>query len=62
MTGNLLSGKECSLVTSRLIRIYTVSNPFIDLCLKPLFATMDLSKFRDGSVHFRNSGMKALTK
>ena len=24
----------------------------------PLFATMDVSKFRDGSVHFRNSVVK----
>ena len=28
--------------------------------LKPLFATMAVSKFRDGRVHFRNSGMKLL--
>ena len=27
---------------------------------KPLFATMDVSKFRDRWAHFRNSGMKGL--
>ena len=27
---------------------------------KPLFATMDESKFRDGRAHFRSSGMKEL--
>ena len=28
--------------------------------LKPLFASVDMSKFQDGMVHFRNSGMKEL--
>ena len=28
--------------------------------LKPLFASVDISKFQDGMVHFRNSGMKEL--
>ena len=45
------------LVTSRLIRIYTVCHSVIDFfLLKPLFATMDESNFKDGRVHFRNSG------
>ena len=28
--------------------------------LQPLFATLDMYNFKDGSVHFRNSGMKGL--
>ena len=30
----------------------------IDFGLKHLFATMDVSKFRDGRIHFINSGVK----
>ena len=45
---------------SRLIWIYTVSNSVTELQLKHLFATMDVSKFRDGRVHFRNLGVKGL--
>ena len=29
--------------------------------MKPLFATINVSKFRDGRVHVRNSGVKGLT-
>ena len=35
------------LVTSRLIRIYTVCHSVIDFWLKPLFATMDVYKLSD---------------
>ena len=31
-----------------------------DFTLKPLFEAVDMSKFKDGRVHFRNSGMKGL--
>ena len=48
------------LVTSRLIRIYTVCNSVIDFWLKPLLATMGVSKFRDGRIPFRNSRLKEL--
>ena len=44
---------------SCLIRISTVCHSVIDFCLKPLFTSMDVmdvSKFRDRKVHFRNSG------
>ena len=33
-------------------------NSVIDFWLKPLFVTMDVSKFRDGGVNFKNSGVK----
>ena len=42
---------------SHLIKIYTVSNPVIDLWLIPLFVTMDVSKF-----HLKNSGLKGLKR
>ena len=42
------------LVTSRLIRIYTFCLSVTDFWLNHLFATMDVSKFRNGRVHFRN--------
>ena len=48
--------------TSLLIRIYTVCHSVIDFLLKPLFATMDVSKFRDGRVYFRKSEVKGLNK
>ena len=48
------------LVMSWLIRIYTVCHSIIDFWLKPLFATMSLSKFRDGRIHVRNLGNKGL--
>ena len=32
----------------------------IDILTEALFAQMDVSKFRDGIVHFRNSGVKGL--
>ena len=38
---------------SHLIRIYTVSHPVLDLRRKILFAAVDMSKFKDGRVHFR---------
>ena len=37
--------------------------PFhFDFRLKPLFASVDVSKFKDGRVHFRNLGVKGLRK
>ena len=39
-----------------LIWICTVCHSIIDFWLKPLFATMDVTKFGDGKVHFINSG------
>ena len=58
------------LVMSHLIRIYTVCHSYqdlhccysvIDFWLKLLFATMDMSKFRERRVYCRNSGAKELT-
>ena len=58
------------LVTSRLIRMYTVCH-YQDLhCLllfywfltEPLFAIMDVSKLRDGWAHFRISGANGLKR
>ena len=43
-----------------LCRIYTVCNSVFDIWLASLFALVDMSKFKDGRVHFRNSGMKGL--
>ena len=43
---------------NRLIRIYTVCYSVFDFRLKLLLASVDKSK--NGSVHFRNSGMKGL--
>ena len=34
--------------------------PFFQFRLKLLFSTMDLSKYTDGTVQFRNSGLKGL--
>ena len=48
-------------VTRRLIRIYIVCHSVFDLRLKPLFTAVDMSEFKDGSVHFRNSGLKGLS-
>ena len=31
-----------------------------DFRLEPLLTSMDMSKFKDGRAHFRNSGMKGL--
>ena len=45
---------------SHLIRIYTVCHSVFDFRLKPLFASVDMAKFRDGRVHLKNSGMKGL--
>ena len=47
---------------SRLIRIYTICHSVFDFRLKPLFASMDVTKFKDGKVHVRNSGVKELMK
>ena len=44
------------LIMSCLATIYTVCHSDIDFWLKPLFATMDVSKFRGGRVHFINTG------
>ena len=46
---------------NRLFRIYTVCHSVFDFRLKPLFASVNMSKFKDGRVHFRNFGMKGLT-
>ena len=35
---------------------------YFDFWLKPLFATIDLPKFRDGTVHLINTGSKCLKK
>ena len=37
----------------------TVHSVF-DFRLKPILPSVDMSKFKDGSVHIRNSGMKEL--
>ena len=34
----------------------------LDFRRKTLFASMDISKFKDGIVHFRNRGVKGLRK
>ena len=44
------------------IRIYTICHSGLDFRLKPLFAVVSTSKFKDGRVHFRDSGMKELNK
>ena len=46
----------------RLIRIYTVYQSVFDFELKPLFARMEMSKSKDGRVHFRNTGVKGLKR
>ena len=46
------------LVTSCLIRI--VYHSVSDFRLKPLFTSVDKSKFKNGRVHLRNSGMAGL--
>ena len=48
------------LILSHLIRIYTVCLSVFDFRLKPLFATIYVSKFTDGRVHVRNLGVKGL--
>ena len=45
---------------SPLIRIYTVCHSVFHFRLQALFASVDMSKFKDGRVHFRNSGVKGL--
>ena len=47
-------------MTCHLIRIFTVCYLVLDFCLISLFATMDMSKVKDGRVHCRKPGMKAL--
>ena len=37
---------------------YYYCHSVLDILLKPLFATMNVSKFRDGRVHFRNTGVE----
>ena len=46
---------------SRLTRIYTVCHSDMIL-LRALFGTMDLTRMRNESVHFRDSGMKELNQ
>ena len=46
----------------RLIRIYTVCHYVFDFRLKSLLTRVDLSKFEDGGVHFRNSGLKGFKR
>ena len=41
---------------SGLIKIHTVC--YFDFCLRHLYGTMVLTRFKDGRVHLRNSGMK----
>ena len=48
------------LVTSRLIRICTVCHSVFDFTLKPLFEAVEMSKFKDGRVHSRNSRMTGI--
>ena len=48
------------LVTSRLIWIYIVCHSVFDFRLKPLFVSVGKPEFKNGIVHFRNSGMKGL--
>ena len=47
-------------ITSCFIKIYTVWHSVSDFRLKPLFASVDKSKFKNGRFHFWNSGMKGL--
>ena len=49
------------LVSSRLIRIYSVSYSVFDFLNDNPFAIMVVSKFKDERVPFRNSGVKVLT-
>ena len=49
------AGPNWAACDEHLIRSYTVCYTVIEFCLKLLFATMNVSKFRDGRVHFRNS-------
>ena len=46
------------LIMSRLISTYTVCHSVSLFTLKHLFPTIELSKFKIGRVHFRNSGVK----
>ena len=48
------------LETSRLIRIYTVCNSGFDFRLKLLFESVGMSKFKNGRIYFKTSGMKWL--
>ena len=43
---------------SHLIRIDTVWHSVLDLRLELLFASLDMSKYKNGIVHARNLGMK----
>ena len=45
---------------NHLIRFYIVCHSASDFKMKPLFASVDMSKFKDRRVHFRHSGMKEL--
>ena len=48
---------------NRLIRIYTVCHSVFDFRLKPLFASVDMSKFNDSSLQkLRNERIKTLKK
>ena len=49
------------LVTSRLIRIYTVCHAAINFVLGPQFATVDMPKFKDLKADFLKSGVKGLS-
>ena len=48
------------LITGRHIRICSVCHSAFQFRLKPLFASVKKSKFKNGRVHFRNSGIKGL--
>ena len=45
-----------------LIKIYIVSHSVFYFSLKPLSASVDMSKFKDRTVQFRNAELKRLTR
>ena len=50
-----------TLITS-LCKIYSVCRSVFQTEMKPLFASVDMSKYKDRRIHFRNSGRKGLKK
>ena len=54
--------KTVKIQMSRLIRIFTVCHYVFEFKVKPspLFASVEMSKFKNGSVYFRNAEMKGL--
>ena len=51
---------EADGIARNLSHLDLLCHSFIAFWLNPLFATMDMSSFRDKRVHLRNSGVKAL--